>query len=161
MLVLIDNRQEFMEIDDSIQELVEKVVKAALDIEECEEDFEISVSFVDDDEMKALNKQYRNIDSTTDVLSFPLMDFDDAEPIENGSIDDFIDEELVLGDIVISTKKVADQAEEYGHSIERELAFLVAHGMLHLLGEDHDEPDKEAAMNIKQEKIMESIGIGR
>lgn len=159
MLVLIDDRQTYMEVEDSTQELMEKAAAAVLAYEECEEDFEISVSFVEDEEMKNLNHQYRGIDSTTDVLSFPIMDFDEGEPIEG--VEDFIDEELVLGDIVISTKRAAEQAEEYGHSLERELTFLMVHGMLHLLGEDHDTEEKEAVMFKKQADILEKLGIQR
>lgn len=159
MLVLIDDRQTELEVDDSLQELIEKAAAAVLAYEECEEDFEISVSLVEDEEMQGLNMQYRGIDSTTDVLSFPIMDFDDGEPI--GGVEDFIDEELVLGDIIISTKRAGEQAVEYGHSIERELTFLMVHGMLHLLGEDHDTPDKEAVMFKKQADVLEKLGIQR
>lgn len=159
MLVLIDDRQTFIEVDDNLQELIEKAAAAVLDYEECDDDFEISVSFVEDEEMKSLNNQYRGIDASTDVLSFPIMDFDESEPM--GSVEDFIDEELVLGDIIISTHRAAEQAEEYGHSIERELTFLMVHGMLHLLGEDHDIPEREAAMFKKQEEILRNLGIER
>jgi len=159
MLVLIDDRQTHIEVDDSLQELIEKAAAAVLAYEECEEDFEISVSLVEDEEMQGLNKQYRGIDSTTDVLSFPIMDFDEGEPIDG--IEDFIDEELVLGDIIISTKRAEEQAIEYGHSVERELTFLMVHGMLHLLGEDHDTPEKEAVMFKKQADVLEKLGIQR
>ncbi len=159
MLVLIDDRQSFLEMDDALQELIERAAQAVMEYEECDENFEISVSFVEDEEMQLLNSQYRGIDSTTDVLSFPIMDFDDSEPV--GSVEDFIDEELVLGDIVISTSRAAEQAVEYGHSIERELTFLMVHGMLHLMGEDHDTPEKEAVMFGKQDEILEKLGIKR
>lgn len=159
MLVLIDDRQSFLEVDDSIQELIEMAARAVLEFEEIDENFEISVSFVDDTEMRELNNKYRGIDSTTDVLSFPIMDFDESEPVEG--VDDFIDEELVLGDIVISTRRAAEQAEDYGHSLDRELTFLMIHGMLHLLGEDHDTSEKECVMFGKQEEILEKLGIKR
>ena len=159
MLVLIDDRQKIIDIDDNLQELIRNAAAAVIEFEECEENFEISVSFVDDKEMQSLNNQYRGIDSSTDVLSFPIMDFEESEPI--GSLEDFIDEDLVLGDIVISTMRAAEQAEEYGHSIERELTFLMVHGMLHLLGENHDEKESEEVMFKKQEEILEKLGIGR
>ncbi|MGE5633216.1 MAG: rRNA maturation RNase YbeY [Caulobacteraceae bacterium] len=163
MSVLIDNRQDIIKVDEVLETFVAQVVGKALDYEECEDEFEVSISFVNNEEMRSLNREYRGIDSTTDVLSFPLMDFDE-EVDQNDEEDEdveYIDEELALGDIVISMEKVKEQAEEYGHSFERELAFLLVHGMLHLLGYDHEDEAQEKAMFERQENILKEMKLNR
>jgi len=163
MSVLIDNRQDTVKVDETIEELVELAVEKTLQYEECEDEYEVSISFVDNEEMRSLNKEYRGIDNTTDVLSFPMMEFyhDDLPEDEGGEDVEYIDEELVLGDIVISMDKVKEQAEAYGHSFERELAFLLVHGMLHLLGYDHESEDEERIMFEKQENILMEMNLTR
>lgn len=152
MTVLIDNRQESIEVNEDIINLIKKTVKTVLDFEKCTVNYEISISLINNKEIKKLNRDYRNIDKDTDVLSFPMMDFS-SEP------EDYVIviEETVnppLGDIVISLEKTKEQALEYGHSFERELAFLLIHGMLHLLGYDHLNIDDEDKMIDKQKKIL-------
>ena len=161
MTVLIDNRQDGITVDDNLEAFVDRVVNEVLSFEEVEEDYEISLSFVNNEEIRSLNKAYRNIDSPTDVLSFPMLEFEeeDFEPAEGD--EEFIDEELALGDIVISMEKAKEQSIEYGHSFERELAFLLVHGMLHLLGYDHEEEASEKKMIDSQEKILERLNILR
>lgn len=171
MSVLIDNRQELVLVDEKMEAFVEKVVNAAMDYEGCEEDYEISISLVGNEEIQSLNKAYRDIDMPTDVLSFPMLDFedesedeieDDLEDLEDADVEiEYVEEELALGDIVISTEKVKEQAEEYGHSVERELAFLLVHGMLHLLGYDHENEADEKVMFDKQEAVLKQLGINR
>lgn len=162
MSVLIDNRQSFIEVDEKLEALAEKVIKGVLDYEECEEDYEVSISFVSNEEMKELNNEYRGIDSETDVLSFPMMEFDDEEAEDEADEDvEYIEEELALGDIVVSMERAKEQAVEYGHSFERELAFLLVHGMLHLLGYDHENAEDERVMVNKQEEVLNKLGISR
>lgn len=114
---------------------------------------EVSVSFVSNEEIKEINNDYRDKDSVTDVISFALED-DDLNLIHE-------DAPRTLGDIIISTERAAEQAEDYGHSYRRELLFLSLHGFLHLLGYDHMENDDEVEMNGKQEEILNAFGVTR
>lgn len=117
-------------------------------------DLEVSITLVDDEAIHALNREHRGIDRPTDVLSFSQLEGEELAALPEG-------EALPLGDIVISVDRVADQADEYGHSFERELGFLVGHGMLHLLGYDHQSPEDEAAMTAKTEEILTGLGLTR
>ena len=128
-----------------LNRVVLAVVESMLDINATE----VSVSFLGIDEIRALNRDYRGKDTATDVLSFPVSD------------EFFMGQDKPLGDIVICMDIARQQAEEYGHSIERELAFLVAHGMLHLFGFDHDTPEDEAKMIKAQDEILGQLGISR
>ncbi|MBD9220089.1 MAG: rRNA maturation RNase YbeY [Clostridiales bacterium] len=155
MTLLIDNRTDF-ELTDEIKEMLEKVCLKSLQYEEFNEDCEISLSIVTNDEIHDINKQFRNIDSPTDVLSFPQLTFEEGEEAdvnENG--------EIVLGDIIISIDRAKEQAEEYGHSLKRELAFLSVHSMLHLMGYDHMVPEEEEDMFRRQKEILIEAGIPR
>jgi len=157
MSVLIDNRQEEIKVDEALEAFVVQVVEKVLAYEQCEEAFEVSISFVNNQEMRKLNKEYRNIDKETDVLSFPLAEFIEEELNTEDEGAEYIEEEIALGDIVISMEKAVEQSEEYGHSFKRELAFLLVHGMLHLLGYDHDEEASEGEMFDKQEEILKNM----
>ena len=159
MSVLIDNRQEEIIVDEVMEAFVVQVVEKVLTYEECEDEFEVSISFVGNEEMRSLNKEYRNIDKETDVLSFPLVEFIEEELNAEDENAEYIEEEIALGDIVISMKKALEQSEEYGHSFNRELAFLLIHGMLHLLGYDHDEEASESEMFDKQEEILKRLNL--
>lgn len=161
MSVLIDNRQEGIAVDEAMEALVVQVVDKVLSYEECEEDYEISISLVDNEEMRSLNMEYRGIDKETDVLSFPMVEFTDEVFEEEDANDEYIEEEIALGDIVISMEKVLEQSEEYGHSINRELAFLLVHGMLHLLGYDHEDGASEGEIFNKQELILKEMNLVR
>ena len=158
MTVLIDNRQSILKAAEDMESFVSGIVKGVLNYEEWNENFEISISFVDNQEIQSLNKQFRNIDKPTDVLSFPMLEFED-EP-KDGPADRF-EGERPLGDIVISVEKAIEQAEEYGHSKEREIAFLLVHGMLHLLGYDHEDGKDEILMFKKQDDILNILKISR
>ena len=146
--------------------LAEEVITFALDEESFPYEAEVNLTLVDNDAIWEINREYRNIDRPTDVLSFPNVDYEapaDFEGIED-SVEDYFDPEtgeLCLGDIVISIDKVYEQAQEYGHAPLREFAFLVAHSMLHLLGYDHMEPDEAEVMEAKQEEILTKLGITR
>ena len=155
MTLLTDNRTDF-EISGEIMEAVEKACLETLKYEEFDEDCEISLSFVTNEEIHQINRQFRNVDAPTDVLSFPQLTFEEGEEAdvnENG--------EIVLGDIIISVERAKEQAEEYGHGLKREIAFLTVHSMLHLLGYDHMENDEEEDMFRRQKEILEIAGIPR
>ena len=146
--------------------LAKDVIMAALDQEKCPYECEVSLTLVDNESIHQINQEFRQIDAATDVLSFPAVPFTEPagyEILEDGCDDCFHPEtgELVLGDIVISVERAMTQAEEYGHSIKREIAFLIAHSMLHLLGYDHMTPSEAAIMEKKQEQVLESLHITR
>lgn len=135
--------------------LTRAAVLATLDYESFNNDVEVSVTYTDNEGIKKLNNEFRGIDKETDVLSFPLTDFDggDEPPVDEPTVG--------LGDIVISLERAREQAEEFGHSFEREVAFLTVHSMLHLLGYDHVNSDEEdAEMRRRQREILENMGLG-
>ncbi|WIV10695.1 rRNA maturation RNase YbeY [Proteiniborus sp. MB09-C3] len=150
MEAVIDNSQEKVYIDDSINELIEKVVLECLQQEGKSTDYEVSITFVDDEEIRELNREYRDVDKSTDVLSFPL---------DENEFD--IPGDTLLGDIVISAETAKRQSEEYGHSLEREIAYLTAHSMFHLMGYDHMNETDKHVMRDKEKKVMMSLGIFR
>ena len=152
--------------DFPIEDTVEQVAGGVLDSEGCPYEIQLNVLLTDNDGIHAYNKQYRDIDRATDVLSFPNLDFEapgDFEIDENREADYFDPDtgELILGDIIISVDKVKEQAASYGHSEKREFAFLVAHSMLHLCGYDHMEEDEAKVMETKQEQVLSTLGITR
>ena len=148
------------------KEIIENVVLESLDYVECPYEAEVNVIITDNEEIQAINKEYREIDAPTDVLSFPLVDYEtpaDFNHVED-SVEDYFDPdsgELLLGDIIISVDKVEEQAEKYGHSTTRELAFLVAHSMLHLCGYDHMDDGEREEMEARQSEILERRGNRR
>lgn len=148
------------------EEIIRDVVLKALEAEGCPYEAEVSVVLTDNREIQALNREYRGIDAPTDVLSFPMLEFDtpsDFSQVEAHVEDCFNPEtgELILGDIILSVDKIREQAESYGHSQTRELAFLVAHSMLHLCGYDHEEECEREEMERKQREILELRGYKR
>lgn len=151
------NEQKIVKIPLSLRSLINRVVKATLENENFKKDAEVSVSFVDNETIHKLNLEYRGKDKPTDVLSFPMTDGDE----ENGDID-LSTGAVMLGDIIISAEKAMEQANEYGHGIEREICFLAVHSTLHLLGYDHEtSEDDEKYMNQTQEAILQKIGLTR
>ncbi|ADL68717.1 rRNA maturation RNase YbeY [Thermoanaerobacterium thermosaccharolyticum] len=162
MNILIDNRQDKVDVD-GLDKIVEDVVKTALEVEGVVDDVEVSVSFVDNEEIHKLNKYYRNVDRETDVLSFPLVEFEEIYSDideENYDEDDAAGPEPI-GDIVISLEKAKQQAEEYGHSFIREVAYLTAHSMFHLMGYDHETDDERKIMREKEDEVMRRLKIER
>lgn len=154
------------EFDFDIREVAELVVDAVLEHEKCPYEAEISLLLTHNDEIHEMNLEHRGIDRATDVLSFPMLEFDhqgDFSIIDEETANVFDPEsgELMLGDIVISVDKVLEQAQEYGHSPKREYAFLIAHSMLHLCGYDHMDDEERKVMEEKQRAIMEKINILR
>ena len=152
-------------LDIPYEEIVSKMVVSALDFENCPYEAEVSVTFVDDEEIRKINSEYRGIDKSTDVLSFPFNEFEIPGNFDNieESVDAFNPEtgELLLGDIILSTDHIVEQAIEYGHSETRELAFLVVDSMLHLMGYDHMVDEDRVIMEDRQRKILELEGISR
>ena len=155
------------EFDFDIEKLSATVAGKVLELEGCDYDVEIGLTITDDEGIKELNSQFRDIDKPTDVLSFPNVNYEtpgDFSVIESDQKVDLINPDsgkIMFGDIVINEKRVRDQAAEYGHSQKREFAFLVAHSMLHLCGYDHIESDEAAVMEKKQEEVLNSLGITR
>ncbi|GAX91514.1 rRNA maturation RNase YbeY [Effusibacillus lacus] len=142
-----------------VVELLTKAIRAAAAFEQIEAG-EVVVSLVDDETIRELNRTYRKKDAPTDVLSFALQESDEEEPDILYSEDEAVDSEP-LGDIVISIPTALRQAEEYSHSLERELAFLAVHGFLHLIGYDHGTEEEEKEMFSRQESILVNIGLTR
>ncbi len=150
--VVITNKQKKVKIPTGMRMLVRRCCNAVLKLEKFEGSAEISVTFVDNEEIHKLNLQYRNIDSATDVLSFPLG--------EDGKYDlDPTTGAKMLGDVVISMEKAVDQASLYGHSLQREVGYLTAHSVLHLLGYDHETGLERVHMREKEELVMEQLGL--
>ena len=151
--VIIDNRQKAVKIPTGLRMLVRRCCNAVLRMENFSEPAEISVTFVDNKQIQELNKQYRNKDMPTDVLSFPMG--------ENGVYDINRDTGAkILGDIVLSMEMAMEQAKRYGHSLEREIGYLTAHSMLHLLGYDHENGGMERVrMREKEEYVMTQLGL--
>ncbi len=164
MTLLFEEEGE-LRLDLPCEELATKVIEAALDYEDCPYEVEVNLLLTMNDEIQEMNQNFRQIDRATDVLSFPMIDYEEAGNFDflEGVMDVFHPEsgELMLGDIVISKEKVISQAEEYGHSVEREYAFLIAHSMLHLFGYDHMEDDERIVMEAKQKEILEQLQILR
>ena len=153
--VIITNDQNTVKIPSGMRLLIRRCCNAVLLMEQFEDSAEISVRFVDNEQIRELNGEYRDIDKATDVLSFPLG--------ENGVYDHNPSSgAALLGDIVISMQRAMEQAEEYGHSLDREVAFLTVHSMLHLLGYDHVNGGLEALrMREKEETVLTQLGLKR
>lgn len=159
--LLIENNQDKIEIGKEINDAIEAVCRETLSFEDCNFSAQISVTIVDNDEIQRINKEFRGKDMPTDVLSFPILEFDENGDVVDSDFD-FDDDEVVLGDIVISAERAAEQAKSFGHSFLREMAFLTVHSMLHLLGYDHvDDPEGEKIMIEKQEEILGRLNITR
>ena len=153
-------------LDLPYQEVIRDIVLASLDYEKCPYEAEVNIILTDEIEICRLNRDYRQIDRPTDVLSFPMLEFEqpsDFSHAEEDYADCFNPEtgELMLGDIILSVDKIREQAESYGHSQTRELAFLVAHSMLHLCGYDHMEEGEREEMEERQREILLSKGYKR
>jgi probable rRNA maturation factor len=152
-----NNEQNDLEIKSSLIEQLELLLKLAGQQEEMESG-EVALSFVTDEEIQQLNKQYRNLDRPTDVLSFAMQEMGEDE------LEIIYEEAAViepLGDIIISIPRAIEQSEEYGHSVEREIGFLFIHGFLHLIGYDHGDAEAESKMFAKQEQILQLAGLTR
>ena len=153
--IYFENAQDKLPLTYKMKMLIREAVETTLDFEDFQNHCEVSVTFTDNEGIHELNKKFREVDKPTDVLSFPLFDFE-------GETDEPPVDEIMsnLGDIVISLERAKEQAEEYGHSFEREVAFLCVHSMLHLLGYDHETSEEdEVEMRSKQTEIMRIMGL--
>jgi probable rRNA maturation factor len=153
--VVIENKQKTVKIPTGIRLLMRRCCHAVLELENFEGSAQVDVSIVDNEQIRVINREHRKIDAVTDVLSFPLG--------ENGVYD--LDPDTgakQLGDIVLSIERAQDQAEQYGHSLQREVGYLTVHSMLHLLGYDHVQGGLDAVrMREKEEAVMTSVGLPR
>lgn len=153
--IYYDNSQNKIHVTRSLHRLCRRAIKAALTYEKVDFDCEVSVTFTDNEGIRELNREYRSKDSATDVLSFPLNDFAAGEEVDKSM-------PVALGDIVLSLERASEQAEDFGHSFKREVAFLCVHSVLHLLGYDHELSDEDDAdMRRRQNEIMRILRITR
>ncbi|MFK2824405.1 rRNA maturation RNase YbeY [Bacillus sp. B190/17] len=157
MSLVIDMIDETEELEAEAFQLVEVLLKLTAEREDAASDSEVSVTFTDNERIREINREYRGKDKPTDVISFALEEMDEEEVEISGA------EGMprILGDIIISVTRAKEQAEEYGHSFERELGFLAVHGLLHLLGYDHMTEEDEKVMFQKQKDILNEYGLGR
>lgn len=160
IMLITENEQDKEEVTPEIEKVINDVCERVLESEECDFDAEISVTFTDNEQIRVINSEQRGIDKATDVLSFPMLEFD-----EDGNAEADYDTDgdyIILGDIVISLERAREQSIEYGHSFIREVAFLTAHSTLHLLGYDHvNSKEEERIMCEKQEAVLTSLNIVR
>lgn len=167
MTFYVENESGF-DFDFSANEIAKDVAKTVLELEHCPADVEINLLITDNEGIREFNRQYRSIDRETDVLSFPNIDFDNPADFSLTNDPEFEADyynpengELILGDIILSAERVVSQAGEYGHSVRREFAFLIAHSMLHLCGYDHMEENEAKDMEERQEMVLNRLGITR
>lgn len=149
-----ENDQDLIPVTYRMKMLVRRAVETTLACEQYENPVEVAVTFTDNGKIRKLNRKFRGVDRPTDVLSFPLLDYSGEQ--DEPPVDELIG---MLGDIVISLEQAGAQAEEYGHSFEREVAFLTVHSMLHLLGYDHEQPEDEQEMRERQREILARMGL--
>lgn len=165
MILEIENVQEEIPYNDEMRKILETCAEKTLKIERFNSLVEISVTLMNNKQIRQLNKEYRGIDQETDVLSFPMIDFQgeqgewDMEALRNDI--DPENQAVILGDIVISMEKASRQAEEYGHSFSRELGFLMVHSMMHLLGYDHEDEEDAKIMREHEEAVLSGLNLTR
>lgn len=156
MTLILNNQQEKIPLHPQWEDNLSTIANKCLVLEDVDPSAEISLVFMDDQGIQELNKTYRDKDVPTDVLSFALLETSEDELVIAEE-----EEELLLGDIIISLETALKQAEEYGHSIEREIAYLMVHGLLHLLGYDHMNDEEQVVMRKREEELLEAVGLGR
>ncbi|MEA1974777.1 MAG: rRNA maturation RNase YbeY [Bacillota bacterium] len=152
MNILLSNHQNKVPVSEELMNLIRKSITVALNYENIFEKVEVSLLLIDNEEIRKLNKEYREVDLITDVLSFPMYD----------DVNEALDEDyLFLGDVVVSCERAIEQAKEFGHSVEREIGYLTVHSILHLLGYDHMNEDEKAIMRKKEEEILAKVNLTR
>ncbi|MGG0238401.1 rRNA maturation RNase YbeY [Bacillus rhizoplanae] len=156
MGLIIDFFDETEEVKEEYVDMIQQLVEKAAETESVEDGAELSITFVNNERIQEINREYRDKDQPTDVISFALEDMGEGEMEIVG-----VDMPRMLGDIIISIPRTKEQAEEYGHSFERELGFLAVHGFLHLLGYDHMTEEEEKVMFGRQKEILDAFGLGR
>ena len=166
-MLYTDNRQNQIEVTEEFIRELEEVCIYALEKEEVKQKCQISLLFVNNEEIREINKETRNIDKATDVLSFPMLDspkgkfFKDVYKDKKFDVMYMDGDELVLGDMVLSLERAMEQSIEYNHSFKREVCYLVVHSILHLLGYDHMEEDEKKIMRTREEEILNGLDIKR
>ena len=166
-MIYVDNRQEVIVITDKEVDVLKNTILFALKEEEVNIPCEVSLTFVDNASIREINRENRQIDRETDVLSFPMLEYENnmvfKEYYKDFKFDEtYLDEgELVIGDIVLSLEKAKEQAKEYGHSFERECNYLVIHSVLHLLGYAHMVEEDKVKMRAREEELLNKLGISR
>lgn len=166
-MLYTENRQNKIEVTGEFIEKISEICDFALKEEEMNLEYQISLLFVDNEEIREINNETRNIDKETDVLSFPMLDFEDKKVYKEMYLDFEFDEtfkdgnELILGDMVLSLEKALEQSKDYGHSFEREVSYLVVHSILHLLGYDHMIDEDKKKMRKREEEILNKLSITR
>ncbi|MCB2306599.1 rRNA maturation RNase YbeY [Clostridium estertheticum] len=166
-MILIDNRQNKIEVTKELETVIKDVIEYTLCEEKLSIDNEVSVIFIDNEEIKEINKKYRGIDKITDVLSFPMLNYPENKVFKEVYINyefdrsDLYDEKLVIGDVALSLERAKQQSEEFGHSFIRECAYLTVHSILHLLGYDHMEEDQKNIMRKREEEILKNFSLTR
>lgn len=159
--ITIEDEQKCVKLKEVQYELLERTALECLVNEDFDDACDISIILVDDEKIRKLNSEFRNIDASTDVLSFPMLEMHEGDVLYEESDLDMDTGLLLLGDIVMSLETAARQALEYGHSLDRELAFLVSHGVFHLLGYDHVDESGARKMFEKQEEVLLKMGLQR
>lgn len=166
-MIYIDDRQNKITTGEELYSTIESVIDFALKEEEVIIPYEISVLLVDNEEIKSINNDTRNIDKETDVLSFPILDYPNGKVFKEVYLNFDFDKtymdgsDLVLGDIVLSLEKAKEQSEEFGHSFLREVCYLIVHSILHLLGYDHIKDEEKVIMRKQEENILQKLDIRR
>lgn len=166
-MIFIDNRQDKICVAEELEVTIESIIQYTLKEEEVTIPCEVSVVFVDDEEIREINRENRNIDKSTDVLSFPMLEyprgsvFKDVYLNHKFHLSDLDDGNLILGDIVLSLEKAEEQRKEFEHSFLREAAYLTVHSVLHLLGYDHMEEEEKNVMRKREEEILNKFHLTR
>lgn len=166
-MIYIDNRQNKIQVTEKLQAVIKDVIEYTLFEEKLTIDNEVSVIFIDNEEIKKINSKNRGIDEITDVLSFPMLNYPENKVFKDVYINykfdvsDLYDGKLVIGDVALSLEKAKEQSEEFGHSFTRECAYLTVHSILHLLGYDHMEEIPKIIMRKREEEILNNFKISR
>lgn len=166
-MIYMDDRQDILKVDESLLKVVEEIIDYGVRAEEVTMPYEISLTFVDNEEIREINRDNRGIDKATDVLSFPMLEYGEKKVFKECYKDyeftpiDLDEGNLVLGDIVISLERAREQSVEFNHSFQREVCYLIIHSILHLLGYDHMEEDDKARMRKREEEILNEFSISR
>ncbi|MBU3159135.1 rRNA maturation RNase YbeY [Clostridium frigoris] len=166
-MILIDNRQNKIEVTKELETVIKDVIEYTLIEEKLFVDNEVSVIFIDNEEIRKINKKHREIDKITDVLSFPMLNYPENKVFKEVYINykfdqsDLYDDKLVIGDVALSLEKSKEQSEEFGHSFIRECAYLTVHSVLHLLGYDHMEETQKKVMRKREEEILNNFSLTR
>lgn len=166
-MIYKDNRQNLLMVDEGLEKLIDEIINYALKEEQVLIPYEVSVIYVDNESIREINEETRGIDKATDVLSFPMLDYNENQVFKDCYVGykfsqiDLNEGNLVLGDIVLSLERAKEQSEEFGHSFQREVCYLIIHSILHLLGYDHMEEEEKKVMRDREEEILSKFEIMR